>query len=86
MTPDSATDLVRTALMLTIVVAGPVLLIGLTVGIFVSVVQALTQIQEQTLSFVPKILAMLGMVVILMPWICQRLIDFTAEMFTIHFR
>lgn len=86
MTPDAATDLVRTALVLTIVIAGPVLLVGLTVGIVVSVVQALTQIQEQTLTFVPKILAMLGLAVVLMPWICQRLIDFTSEMFSVHFR
>lgn len=81
MTPDAATDLVRHALLITIVIAGPVLLVGLGVGIVISIVQAVTQIQEQTLSFVPKILAMFGMTVVLMPWICQRVMDFTKAMF-----
>jgi len=81
MTPDAATDLMRHALLITIVIAGPVLIIGLLVGVIVSVVQAVTQIQEQTLSFVPKILAMFGMTVVLMPWICQKLMDFTTAMF-----
>jgi flagellar biosynthetic protein FliQ len=81
MTPDMATDLVRQALLVTIVVSGPVLIVGLLVGIVVSIVQAVTQIQEQTLTFVPKILLMLGISVVLMPWICQRLMDFTSAMF-----
>lgn len=81
MTPDLATDLVRQALVVTILISGPVLIIGLVVGIVVSLVQALTQIQEQTLSLIPKLLAMAGVAVLLMPWICQRLMEYTTQMF-----
>jgi flagellar biosynthesis protein FliQ len=81
MTPDLATDLVRQALVVTILISGPVLIVGLIVGIVVSIIQALTQIQEQTLSLIPKLLAMAAIAVVLMPWICQRLMDYTAQMF-----
>lgn len=81
MTPDLATDLVRQALIVTILISGPVLIIGLLVGIVVSVVQALTQIQEQTLSLIPKLLAMAAVAVLLMPWICQQLMEYTSTMF-----
>jgi flagellar biosynthetic protein FliQ len=57
------------------------LVIGLVVGIIVSLLQAVTQIQEQTLTFIPKITAMVVAAIILMPWIGQRLIDYTATMF-----
>lgn len=82
MTPDSATDLVRNALILCMVIAGPVLIIGLLIGIFISIVQAVTQIQEQSLSMIPKLVAMTAVIVILMPWMCQRLIDYTRAMFS----
>lgn len=82
MTPDIATDLVRHALILCMVIAGPVLIVGLVVGIIISIIQALTQIQEQTLSLIPKLVVMIGVAILLMPWICQRLMDYTAQMFT----
>jgi flagellar biosynthesis protein FliQ len=63
-------------------VAAPMLLIGLTVGITISLFQAITQIQEQTLTFVPKIVAMVGSTILLMPWIGQRLVHYAAEMFS----
>jgi flagellar biosynthetic protein FliQ len=81
MSPDTATDLVRQALILCMVIAGPVLIIGLVVGIVISLIQAVTQIQEQTLSLIPKIVVMTGVAIVLMPWICQKLMDFTATMF-----
>ena len=58
------------------------LMIGLLVGVVVSLVQAVTQIQEQTLSFVPKITAMIVSAVLLMPWIGQQLLEYTSRMFS----
>ena len=68
-----------------LMVSAPMLCIGLVVGILVSLFQAVTQIQEQTLTFIPKITAMVAAAIILMPWIGQRLIAYTQMMFeTMH--
>ena len=77
-----ATDLVRHTLLLALIISAPMLLIGMVVGIIISLVQAVTQIQEQTLTFVPKIAAMIVAAVVLMPWIGQMLIEYTSKMFT----
>jgi flagellar biosynthetic protein FliQ len=58
------------------------LCIGLVVGVIVSLFQAVTQIQEQTLTFVPKIVAMVASAILLMPWIAHRLIEYTSAMFS----
>ena len=76
-------DAVRMALMYTLLLSAPVLGAGLVVGLIVSLVQAVTQIQEQTLSFVPKIAAMLLVAVALMAWLMTKLADFAVEMFTL---
>ena len=81
MTLDSATDVVREALVMAMIVSAPMLVIGLVVGIIVSLLQAVTQIQEQTLTFVPKIAAMVAAAIMLMPWISHRLLEYTAGMF-----
>jgi flagellar biosynthetic protein FliQ len=78
---DSIVDLVREMLLITLKIAGPILLAGIAVGLVISLFQSITSIQEQTLAIVPKIAAMLIVAVILLPWIVQRLIEFTAEMF-----
>ena len=70
---DQATDLIQHSLILALIIAAPMLGIGLVVGVIVSLLQAVTQIQEQTLSFVPKIAAMIAAAVLLMPWIGQHL-------------
>ena len=79
---DQATDLIRHTLLLTLTVSAPMLLIGLAVGILVSLLQAVTQIQEQTLTFIPKIAAMFAAAVMLMPWISQRMLEYAQVMFT----
>ncbi len=79
---DQATDLVRSSLMLAIVTAAPMLCIGLVVGIIVSLLQAVTQIQEQTLTFIPKIVAMIAAAIMLMPWTAQRLMEYAQVMFS----
>ena len=81
MSIDQATELIRNALILVLLISAPMLLIGLVVGILVSLLQAVTQIQEQTLTFIPKITAMVVAAIVLMPWIGQRLLDYTATMF-----
>jgi flagellar biosynthetic protein FliQ len=81
MTLDNATELVRQTLILALLVSAPMLLIGLVVGIIVSLLQAVTQIQEQTLTFVPKIAAMVVAAILLMPWIGNRLLEYSAAMF-----
>jgi flagellar biosynthesis protein FliQ len=74
-------DLARNAVMLALLVAGPMLVVALGVGLIVSVIQAVTQIQEQTLSFVPKLIAVGATFLIALPWILQILIKYTTELF-----
>ena len=76
-------DAIRMALMYTLLLSAPVLGAGLIIGLVVSLVQAVTQIQEQTLSFVPKIAAMLLVAVALMAWLMTKLADFAVEMFSL---
>ena len=81
MTVDTATDLVRETLLLTLIVSGPVLAAALIVGLVISLLQAVTQIQEQTLSFVPKIAAMAIVAIIAMPWVLTMVMEFATRMF-----
>jgi len=81
MQSDSLLDLIRHTLVLALLISAPMLLIGMAVGVVVSLVQAVTQIQEQTLTFVPKIAAMVFSAVVLMPWIVQRLLEYSAAIF-----
>ena len=75
-------DLVRDALMMTLLVASPILVAGLAIGLVISLVQAVTQIQEQTLTFVPKIIVMILVAVLLLGWIALRLSEFAQRVFT----
>ncbi len=80
-TIPEALDIGRYALMTALAMAAPVLLVGMVMGLAVSLFQAVTQIQEQTLSFVPKMLAMGLAVILFMPWISMRLMEFAKAMF-----
>jgi len=64
-----------------LIVAGPILLLALIVGLLVSIFQATTQIQEQTLAFIPKIIAVFVGIVFLGPWMLSRMIEFTTNIF-----
>jgi flagellar biosynthetic protein FliQ len=77
-----ACDLLRDTLLLALIIAAPMLIIGLVVGVLLSLLQAVTQIQEQTLSLIPKLAAMVFAAILLMPWIGQHLIDYARHMFT----
>jgi flagellar biosynthetic protein FliQ len=74
-------DLARNAIMTGLLLAGPLLAVALGVGLVISVIQAVTQIQEQTLSFVPKLLAVSGTVLVALPWMIQVMIKYTTELF-----
>ena len=77
-----ALDNVRSALMMALEISTPILVAGLLVGLVVSIMQAVTQVQEQTLSFVPKIAAMILVSVALLGWISTQMIDYAQRMFT----
>jgi flagellar biosynthetic protein FliQ len=74
--------MIREALELTLIISAPLLLTALAVGLVVSVFQAATQINEMTLSFIPKLLGVFAAIVISGPWILQLLIDYTQRIFT----
>lgn len=74
-------DLARNAVMLALMLAGPLLVISLAVGVVISIIQAVTQIQEQTLSFVPKLFAVAATFLIALPWMLQLAIKYTTELF-----
>lgn len=78
---EQATDIIRQALMVALYVGAPVLIVGLTIGLAVSVAQAVMQVQEQTLSFVPKIIGMAVAVIILLPWAGTMIMEFARRMF-----
>ncbi len=80
MTPQMVVSIAREALMLTLLIAGPMLMFGLVIGLVVSVFQAVTQIQEMTLTFVPKILGIGLALLIFLPWMINKLTDFTRHM------
>lgn len=75
------TDLARDAMMITMLIAGPVLMVALVIGLLVSVLQTVTQIQEQTLSFVPKLLGVAATFLVGLPWMLQVLVEYTTRLF-----
>ena len=70
-------DIARDGMMVMLLVAAPMLLVGLAVGLTISIFQTLTHIQEMTLTFIPKILAVFGSMVIFLPWMLRELTEFT---------
>jgi flagellar biosynthetic protein FliQ len=82
MTPESVMTLGRQALELTIIVSAPVLLTALIIGLLVSIFQAATQINEQTLSFIPKLIGMFGVLIIAGPWMIGLMVDFIQRLYT----
>jgi flagellar biosynthesis protein FliQ len=80
MTPDTVIAIIRQALEVAMLAAGPMLLASLLTGLLVSVFQAATQINEMTLSFIPKILVMFVVLVITGPWALQLLVDYITRL------
>lgn len=80
MTPDSVVSLGREAIMLTLMLALPLLGLGLIVGLSVSIFQSVTSIQEITLTFIPKIIAILTALMIFSPWMMEKITTFTRTL------
>ncbi len=82
MTPESAMTIGRQALELTFLLSAPLLLSALAAGLIVSIFQAATQINEMTLSFIPKLLVMFIVMVLAGPWMLQIMMDFMHRLYT----
>ncbi len=80
MGPDFVISVARQGMMVAILIAAPMLGFGLIVGLMVSIFQAVTQINEMTLTFVPKIIAVAVAFAIFLPWILRLLVDFTVQL------
>jgi len=77
----TAVDLCRATLMAAVIIAAPLLLVGMAAGLLVGLLQALTQVQDQTVAFVPKILAMAAVLIACLPWLMTRMVEFTRVVF-----
>ncbi len=82
MSPEAATALIQRALLVALLLAAPMLIFGLLTGLFISILQAVTQVQEMTLTFIPKMLAIIAAMLIFAQWIMTTLITFTREVFS----
>lgn len=80
MTPQLAIDLLQRTLTLVITVAGPMLLAALIVGVAVSLMQAVTQVQEQSLTFIPKLLCTALVFLVALPWMMRAMVAFTVQL------
>jgi len=80
MTPQDAIDLAREAIWISLLVGAPVLLAGTLVGLIIGLFQALTQIQEQTVAFVPKIVAMILVLTFTLPWLITQLVQYSGNL------
>ena len=78
MNPEFAIELIKTMMFHAVALAAPILVTAMIVGLAISLFQAVTTIHEQTLTFVPKALAIVGVIILLLPWILRTLIEFTT--------
>jgi flagellar biosynthetic protein FliQ len=81
MTPETVTTIMGEAIKITLLVSAPMLIIGLLVGLAISVFSAVTQIQEMTLTFVPKIVAVFMTLLVTLPWVIEKLTTYTINLF-----
>lgn len=77
---EASVELVRETLMITLKIAVPLLMSGMLIGLLISLIQSITSIQDQTLTFVPKIVGVILVAILLLPWIIGSILVFTAEM------
>ena len=81
MTPELVMDIGRQAVEMTLMMAGPLLLAALVIGLIVSIFQAATQINEQTLSFIPKLVGIFLTLILAGPWMLQMMVDYIRRLF-----
>ena len=82
MSTGDVVNLMRMGITQVVMLSGPILIVALVVGLVISIIQATTSIQDQTLTFVPKILAILGTIALLAGWIFSQLTTFTENLFS----
>jgi flagellar biosynthetic protein FliQ len=82
MNQDTVVSLATQAMTLALKVAGPMLLVGLVIGLLVSIFQAVTQIQEQSLTFIPKVVGVAVLIVLLGPWMLDQLVSYAQNLYT----
>jgi len=80
MNPQDAVDLGREALLTALIIGAPILLAGVAIGLLIGLIQALTQIQDQTISFVPKIVATVAVLAVCLPWLLQRMMEYSEDL------
>jgi flagellar biosynthetic protein FliQ len=80
MNPEFAAELLKALMLQAVAIATPILVTAMVIGLAVSLFQSVTSIQEQTLAFVPKALGIIGLLIVLMPWMLRTLIEFATAM------
>jgi flagellar biosynthetic protein FliQ len=81
MTPETITTIMADAIVLTLLISAPMLILGLVIGLIISIFSAVTQIQEMTLTFVPKIIVVFLALLMTLPWIIEKLTTYTINLF-----
>ena len=77
MSPDDAINLTQQAILMALIIGAPILLVGMLVGLLIGLAQALTQVQDQTVAFVPKVVAMIVALFLALPWMTQKLMEYS---------
>ncbi len=77
MSPDDAISLTQQAILTALLIGAPLLLVGMAVGLLIGLAQALTQVQDQTVAFVPKIVAMFIALLLCLPWLTQKMVEYS---------
>jgi flagellar biosynthetic protein FliQ len=80
MNPEFAAEIIKHLMFQAVTLASPILMAAMSVGLAISLFQSVTSIQEQTLTFVPKALAIVSLLVVLMPWMLRTMMEFTTDM------
>jgi flagellar biosynthetic protein FliQ len=78
MNPEFAAELLKTLMYQAVTLAAPILMTAMVIGLAISLFQSVTSIQEQTLTFVPKALAIVGMLILILPWMLRSMIEFAT--------
>jgi flagellar biosynthetic protein FliQ len=81
MNPEFAAEMLKNLMLQAVTLASPILMTALVIGLSISIFQSVTSIQEQTLTFVPKALGIVGLLIVLMPWLLRSVIEFTTAVF-----
>ena len=77
MDAHDAVSLTQQAMLTALIIGAPILLVGMAVGLLIGLAQALTQVQDQTVSFVPKIVAMVAVLILSLPWLVQKMVEYS---------